>query len=223
MKWESHKDEQQVVNRTEDCTDSRTRVGRPPRDLTPKTPLAKRLQLILGDRHFAEIGEKMGVRKDAAIRYLRGELPPSAKVIENVIRRTGCDPRWLILGEGVAYPREYVTHPRPEAPVTVPPQHRPQPALHIPSDAAYVTTAADHPPLVNATRHALFIADKSLRPRDGELVAHIGNAPDKATCYRIFVTDDGYCLVAMPGPQPPRQIKHDDLKDYRVVLGLWFL
>ena len=114
----------------------RKRPGRPTGDMTPKSPLANRLQLLFGTENFSEIGEKMGVKKDAAIRYLRGEIPPSAAVLERVARFKGCDPRWLLLGEGVAYPRGYVTHPRPEAPVTIPPHHRPQPDLHIPSDAA---------------------------------------------------------------------------------------
>jgi len=146
----------------------------------------------------------MGVKKDAALKYLRGEgNPPGADVLERVARRTGCDPRWLILGEGVAYPREYVTHPRPGAPVTIPPQHRPQPALQIPPDATYVTQPGE--------------------PRDGDIVARIGTTPDKAVCYRIYASDEGYTLVVPHGEQPPRHIAPGDIHHYRVVLGLWFL
>ena len=166
----------------------------------------------------------MGVKKDAALKYLRGEgNPPGADVLERVARRTGCDPRWLILGEGVAYPREYVTHPRPGAPVTIPPQHRPQPALQIPPDATYVTQPADQPPLIPGIKHALIVADKTREPRDGDIVARIGTTPDKAVCYRIYASDEGYTLVVPHGEQPPRHIAPGDIHHYRVVLGLWFL
>ena len=203
---------------------SRKRRGRPAGDMTPKSGLAQRLQLLFGTENFSEIGEKIGVKKDAAIKYLRGEgNPPGADTIERIVRHTGCDPRWLILGEGIAYPREYVTHPRPGAPVTIPPHHRPQPTLIIPPDAEYVTQPADQPPLVPGTKHALFIADKAHRPSNGQLVTHIGNAPDKAVCYRIYASDDGYTLVAPHEQQPPRHIAPGDIQHYRLVLGLWFL
>lgn len=84
------------------------KVGRPPKRLSPKTPLAKRLQDLFGASDFGKIGEIMGVGRDSARKYLAGERTPGSDVLARVVQATGCDPTWLLMGnddEGATAPR----------------------------------------------------------------------------------------------------------------------
>ena len=73
--------------------------GRPRKDMSPKTGLARRLQEILCHQDFGATAEIMGVSRETAAKYLRGETAPPPDVLKRIAEATGCDLHWLITGE----------------------------------------------------------------------------------------------------------------------------
>lgn len=82
----------------------RKRRGRPLGDVTPKSPLAERLQVLCGGANIQRAAELFGCSRDAARNYIVGDRIPRADTLASMVLKTGCNALWLLTGIGEPYP-----------------------------------------------------------------------------------------------------------------------
>jgi len=75
----------------------KSKSGRRPNK--PKSAIGLRLKEIIGDENYSAFELRIGVARGTISKYMRG-VTPSSRTIALISEATGCNPTWLLTGQG---------------------------------------------------------------------------------------------------------------------------
>lgn len=65
---------------------------------SPKTDLARRITLAIGDRNPAQIAQQTAISKNAVYNYMAGDREPQTKILQRLAALCGVSLEWLLSG-----------------------------------------------------------------------------------------------------------------------------
>jgi hypothetical protein len=74
-------------------------MGRSKKSKAPKTLFSKRIARLFNGKNFSEFERNHGLSIGQISKMIDG-VEPKLSTLEAVLKGTGCNPAWLILGEG---------------------------------------------------------------------------------------------------------------------------
>jgi len=217
----------------------RRKRGKPLGDMTPKTELAQRLQEVLGLEGFDQTGEKIGVKRDTVVKYLRGVgRPPTADVLRRIVEATDCEARWLLTGEGRPFPQQTVSQESPGEIIQIPLagraaaddsggtyvefEHEGEP-LGLPAHTFHVQVQGNSMAPLARDGQSVFVDCGDRLPRDGEFVV-VQTSNGRTYFKRYFDEGEDVYLVSFNpvDQQKPIRLSKGQLERVCVVVGVWF-
>ena len=208
--------------------------GRPRKDMTPKTLLARHLQHVTDGKKISQIADLFGMSVNATRTYLTGDMTPRAEALESFIRATGVNRTWLLTGEGQPFDEKPATAAHGK-PIIIPAAgriaahdtttvyfDRNSPAMELFARISYATVHGNGLQPLASDGHALILT-RERGPRSGDVVAI--ETADRATYVKRYHADE-YGVILSPlhpgDPQPPVRIDWARIRASYVVVGVWF-
>jgi len=213
-------------------------AGRPRANMSPKSPMAERLQRVFRGLRFEDVGEIMGVTGESAGQYLKGLVEPKASSLARIREATGCDLNWLLTGEessvAAEAPGGYADgcpHPLPmvgrvaaddSGGSLVEFDHEAEPLLLGRQVGCLEVHGDSLAPLARDGQHILVdLSDRTVR--DGDIAAVETRGGD--TYVKRWYRHDGEIVLTSLNPvepQAPVRLKEKQIRQVFVLVGVWF-
>ena len=225
-------------NNSHSSGESTRPAGRPSGDLSPKSAFAKRLQHLAGGGSIQQNADRFGVNRETWRHFWTGNSEPTLRMMEKVIRVTGCSGHWLLTGAGNPYPGDAASRAVSTAPITVPMagraaaqsadrplilwEHEGDP-LHIPPTTAHVQVSGASMAPICRDGQSVLIDTSGRAPLNGDLV--VVETTEGLTFFKRYYEHGGMVQLTSLNPveaEPPINLPADAIRRLHIVVGVWY-